>query len=384
MSEASKAYPYFQAAPFDLRRSFDSYMSDKVRNFVGRQFVFNAINDFLNNNSSGYYIIRGDPGIGKTALLAKLILNNGYIHHFNIALQNIRSVRSFLENICLQLISRYNLPYKSLPQNATDDSGFLMQCLSDAAAKHENHPIVIAVDAIDEADRTGLAAMVNSLFLPFSLPEGVYIILTVRRIYDPHLLFSKSQTLDLEADSAGNLKDIKEYIDDYIKREKMVARISNWNTNSAKFSEALVKKSQGNFMYLYYVMPAIEEGKFVKGTLDELPDGLLGYYQRHWRQMRDGDVQEFEKLYEPIVCILGVAQEPITMDQIASWTKIDKSQVKRAIEKWSEFLQPTKQDKQQLYRIYHASFQDFLSNQVDLTKYDGIIADYYLQLANMK
>ena len=205
MSEISNVYPYFQAAPFDLRRSFDSYMADKVRNFVGRQFVFDAINDFLKNNSSGYYIIRGDPGIGKTALLAKLILDKGYIHHFNIALQNIRSVRSFLENVSSQLISRYNLPYKSLPQNATDDSGFLMQCLSDVAAKRENHPIVIAVDAIDEADRTGMAASVNSLYLPVSLPEGVYIIITVRRIYDPRLQFSKSQILDLEANSAGKV-----------------------------------------------------------------------------------------------------------------------------------------------------------------------------------
>ena len=137
-------------------------------------------------------------------------------------------------------------------------------------------------------------------------------------------------------------------------------------------------------MYLYYVLPAIEEGRFMKGTLDELPDGLLGYYQRHWRQMRDGCIEEFESLYEPIVCILGVAQEPITVDQISSWTKIDKSQVKQAIEKWFEFLLPTEQENQQLYRIYHASFQDFLANKVDLTRYDGMIADYYLRLANLK
>ena len=167
-------------------------------------------------------------------------------------------------------------------------------------------------------------------------------------------------------------------------REKMKTKISAWNINSERFGEALVKKSQGNFMYLYYILPAIEEGRFSKGTVDELPDGLLGYYQRHWRQMREGNEEEFDKKFQPIVCILGVAQEPITIDQISAWTNIDKIQVKHAIEKWFEFLHLVKEDGQTLYRIYHASFQDFLKEKVDLTRYDGMIADYYLKAAKLK
>jgi hypothetical protein len=382
--EASYMYPYFQASPMNLRHFFDAYMADKLQNFVGREYVFNAVNEFIKNNSSGYFIIRGDPGIGKTALLAKMISEHGYIHHFNVALQNIRSTRAFLENICLQLISRYHLPYQTLPQSATDDSGFFSQCLSEAAIKQSNQPIVIAIDALDEADRTGLVPNVNSLYLPPSLPEGVYVILTSRRMNDLHLQVSKSQILDLEADSDGNLQDIKSYINKYLMREKMKTKISAWNINSERFGEALVKKSQGNFMYLYYILPAIEEGRFSKGTVDELPDGLLGYYQRHWRQMREGNEEEFDKKFQPIVCILGVAQEPITIDQISAWTNIDKTQVKHAIEKWFEFLHPVKEEGQTLYRIYHASFQDFLKEKVDLTRYDGMIADYYLKAANLK
>lgn len=382
--EASYMYPYFQASPINLRHFFDAYMADKLQNFVGREYVFNAVNEFIKNNSSGYFIIRGDPGIGKTALLAKMISEHGYIHHFNVALQNIRSTRTFLENICLQLISRYHLPYQTLPQSATDDSGFFTQCLSEAAIKQSNQPIVIAIDALDEADQTGLAPNVNSLYLPSSLPEGVYVILTSRRMSDLHLQVSKSQILDLEADSDGNLQDIKSYINKYLMREKMKTKISAWNINSERFGEALVKKSQGNFMYLYYILPAIEEGRFSKGTVDELPDGLLGYYQRHWRQMREGNEEEFDKKFQPIVCILGVAQEPITIDQISAWTNIDKTQVKHAVDKWFEFLQPVKEDGRALYRIYHASFQDFLKEKVDLTRYDGMISDYYLKAANLK
>lgn len=375
-------YPYFQASPAYLRVPFDSYIKNKLKGFVGRQFVFDALDDFIQGNPSGYFILRGDPGIGKSAVLAKIINDRGYIHHFNIALQNIRSTRAFLENICLQVIARYNLPYPTLPQNATDDSGFLMQCLTEAAEKTEE-PIVIGVDALDEADLTGLAPSVNVLYLPYSLPDGVYIAVTVRRIYDLRLQVERPQVLDLEAGSDGNLRDIRTYIGDSTEQDLMQKRITAWKKTVDEFVEIMVKKSQGNFMYLYHVLPAIEKGDFKDGGLDELPLGLSEYYKRHWRQMREGDDKVFESLYEPIVCILGVAREPVSAQQIANWTYKEKSDVQRAIEKWFEFLQESTEDKVDLYRIYHASFQDFLADQVDLTKYDGMIADYYLALMDM-
>ena len=130
-------------------------------------------------------------------------------------------------------------------------------------------------------------------------------------------------------------------------------------------------------MYLFHVLPAIAEGRFSKGTLDELPNGLLGYYQRHWREMRDGKENDFDTIYAPIVYILGVAREPVTTDQIAAWTQISLSKVKSSIGDWREFLMEEAIDDQRWYRIYHASFQDFLKDQVDLKQYHKLIASRY-------
>ncbi len=376
-------YSHFQARPASLHRSFDALMVDKIRGFVGRQFVFDALDEFLCTHDSGYFVIRGVPGIGKSALMAKLVNDRGYIHHFNIASQNIRSTRVFLENACAQLIARYGLKHKELPPRAFDDSGFLMQCLGEAAANSEHHSIVLAIDALDEADRLGLAPAVSILYLPNSLPKGVYIVVTTRPLDDLRLQVAQQQTLDLEADSEGNLQDITTYIETCIQREAMRERLAAWGVNAEQFVVGLRKKSQGNFMYLVYVLPAIEQGKFVKGTLDELPDGLMAYYQRHWRQMREGNEREFDSIYEPIVCILGVAQEPVTAQQIAAWTKLEQGQVKTSIKLWREFLEQEKVDSDYRYRIYHASFQDFLKEQVDLVRYDDMIADYYLELAGL-
>src|SRR3989442_6306927 len=45
--------------------SFDTLIADKTEGFVGRQFVFDALNAFLAKEQSGYFVIRGEPGIGK-------------------------------------------------------------------------------------------------------------------------------------------------------------------------------------------------------------------------------------------------------------------------------------------------------------------------------
>lgn len=375
-------YSYFQSTPASLRRSFDALIADKIRNFVGRRFVFDALDEFLDKQDSGYFVIRGAPGIGKSAFMAKLVNERGYVHHFNIASQNIRSTRAFLENTCAQVIACYGLGYKELPQSAADDSGFLVQCLSEAAAKRKDksQKIVVAIDSLDEADRLGLASTVNNLFLPHSLPEGVYIVLTTRPLADVRLEVARKQVLDLEANSVGNLQDITEYIEAFMQRPAMQTRISTLGYKPDNFLAALRAKSQGNFMYLYHVLPDIEAGKLIPSSVDDLPDGLLDYYKRHWRQMRDGNEKDFDTLYEPIVCILGVAQEPVTVQQIATWTKLSQGQVKTSIQLWREFLEEEQVENKHCYRIYHASFQDFLKEQVDLSRYDDMIIESYLSL----
>jgi hypothetical protein len=376
-------YPGFTAAPGRLRRTFDALMVDKIQGFVGRQFVFDALDGFLRTHHSGYYIIRGEPGIGKSALMAKLVNERGYLHHFNIASQNIRSPRIFLENICAQLIERFNLPYLNILPTAFDDSGFLMECLDEAVKKlrSQETKIIIAVDALDEVDRKDISSAANVLFLPPSLPSGVFFVVTTRPLDDIRLQVMQQKVLDLESDSAGNLKDITAYIHAYVERNPMQTKFEDWGTDRDHFVARLCEKSQGNFMYLYHVLPAIHEGQFVHGGLDELPDGLVAYYQRHWRQMRAGNEPTFDSIYEPIVCILGVAREPVSVQQISNWTNLSPGRVKKSLRRWQEFLETEKKAGEHYYRIYHASFQDFLRDQVDLVRYDSLIVDYYLSLS---
>jgi hypothetical protein len=137
-------------------------------------------------------------------------------------------------------------------------------------------------------------------------------------------------------------------------------------------------------MYLQHVLPAIAEGRFTfrkQDVLTELPDGLKGYYERHWREMQTGRETEFKSFIKPIICILGVAREHASINQISNWTKIDQDDVRKYIVLWREFLNEIPVKK---YLIYHASFQDFLRNEVGLTEDNNKIVEHMRSLIGAK
>lgn len=386
VGEHNTIYQYFQTKDHahlsqHVFEFFVGLIAEKTQGFIGRQFVFNSIDRYIEENESGYFLIQGEPGIGKTALLAQLVKTRGYVHHFNVAPMNIRSPRQFLANTCAQLIARYNLNYDSLPQYALEDSSFLIKCISEATSSNNHQPVVLVVDALDESERRSLPPRVNTLFFPSTLPKGSYIITTSRPVSDLQLLVSPKESLFLEPNSSGNLLDIQNYIEDYIQQSiPLQERIDQWNIDHQHFLDALVQKSEGNFIYLRYVLPAIASGRFIKGTINELPKGLDEYYQSHWNQMQIASPVEFDELYAPIVCMLAVVREPVTIDQLHKWTEKDRGRIRHAINQWREFLEEFSIEGINQYRIYHTSFQEFLQKTVDLKRFNKMIASYYMGL----
>ena len=363
-------------------REFQTLVNERTKRFVGRDFIFQAIDDLLKDPDfpSGYIVISGEPGIGKTALIAELVKRRGYVHHFNISLQNIRHARDFLANVCAQLIVRYELDHFTLPPDATKDSGFLSQLLSEVAEKEEALPTVILVDALDEAEDLGLDPGANILYLPPALPDGVYFVVATRDIADLRLFVDSRKDIYMQDDDPQNLEDVRQYIRDFIRdyRAKMTPRIGEWGVEEKEFVDVITEKSEGNFMYLVFVLGDIRDGRLTAVNVDnvhDLPKGLQAYYQRHWRSMRAHNEERFDKYYEPVVCILATALEPVTIAQVEEWTQLKPTRIKRVIDEWHEFLNvDDPEEGKALYRIYHASFQEFLKEEVGLVKYHDKIS----------
>ncbi|MFE2578603.1 ATP-binding protein [Streptomyces sp. NPDC059378] len=180
--------------------------------------------------------MRGEPGIGKTAVAATLVARHGYVHHFNIAPENIRTARQFLENVCAQLIVRFGLDHTTLPPYAGEDSGFLSELLAEAADRSEG-PVVVVVDALDEVEDVGLPAAANRLLLPRDLPPGAFFVLTTREEDDHRLDVDHEATIWIREEDPGNRQDVERYIEALVDRhgETMAPRLAGWGVGRAEF-----------------------------------------------------------------------------------------------------------------------------------------------------
>ena len=169
-----------------LPRHVIALIEDKTREFVGRDYVFDSITDFIDNNTSGYFVLEGDPGTGKSAVLAEYVKRHGCVAHFNQRAEGITDFRQFLESIFAQLRARYKLPSQSMPPDAVGDGAFLSQLLQEAASKLSGgQRLVIAVDALNEVDLAVSRSGANILYLPSILPDGVYFVMTKRHLDIP-------------------------------------------------------------------------------------------------------------------------------------------------------------------------------------------------------
>ncbi|MGI5499828.1 AAA family ATPase [Lentzea sp. CA-135723] len=355
-------------------REFGTLIEERTRRFTGRGFVLDAIEGFLGDPAfaSGYVVLQGEPGIGKTTVLAELIRRHGCVHHFNIATEGIRSADAFLADVCAQLIVRYGLDHADLPAAASRDGGFLSRLLAEAAVRH---PVLVVVDALDEAEEAPDGT--NTLFLPSTLPRGVHFVVSTREQHDLRLLVEDRRDVMLRDDDPRNIADITDHVSEVLRTGD--GRLTGYRPD--KLVDVLVERSEGNFMYVKHVLRDILAGVLTPSDVDTLPNGLRDYYRTHWNRMRARDAEHFLRFQEPTICLLATAREPVTAGQVTEWvrehwaangwdgTRVRQYLVLEVVRQWREYLNTDGGGADTRYRIYHSSFQDFLREEIGLADY---------------
>jgi hypothetical protein len=380
---------WLDRAPRSLRAetitSARTIIDGHTRDFVGRNFVFAAIDRHLDGGPAGYLVIKGQPGIGKSAIVASLAARRGYPHHFNVFAANIRSAETFLANICAQVIAKYELPYRELPRSATQNSGLLVTLLEEAIAQGcgETPRIVLLVDALDEAEtpRPG----VNRLYLPQRLPDGCYVIATIRKGVDEQLsIEQRLPGIEILENSPENEADIKAYIAGFLDKDQpALAQLPDFDAE--RFIDTLWCKSEGNFMYVHHMLDSIRKAEIPLSEFADpsrLPQGLQAYYERHWSLMQSGDRTRRRDLQEPVVCFLAKARESVPAAMVSEWMndsgkfgRVDERDVEELLDdEWAQFVHKEPGPPSR-YRLYHRTFLEFLEAKVRLDRYGALIAD---------
>jgi hypothetical protein len=365
-SQEYKPYPDWKY--YNYPAEFESLIQEKTKNFQGRNFVFTAINDFITKHDRGYFVVLGDAGMGKSSISAKYVSKHKNPCYFNIRSEGRNRPELFLESIRQQLIYHYLL------QNAEkDDLATLLEKVSQKMTTGKS--LIIVVDALDEVEQEPGD---NLLYLPTTLPDGVYFVLT-RRPYilkNKRLLVSPGvpyQELDLRDEKYMQLSeiDIKDYIRLFLQDPEHQGNLQKWiqdrNTTADAFVEQVAVKSQNNFMYLRHLLPAIAKGKYDKDFLElrQLPDGLEEYYENHWVRMKmDQDPQNMMVILLFILVVIGT---PIPCEMIAKIADQDEAEVGQVLDElWYEYLTVQEIQGESCYSIYHASFLEFLQKKREL------------------
>jgi hypothetical protein len=340
-------------------------VAERTRDFVGREYVFNAIDQFILSNASGYLIIQGFPGLGKSSLLAEYVRRTGCIAHFNMRALGVTSTSQFVQNVCAQLIADAVLPYPVLPSGATKDGAFLLKLLQEARQRlPPSEPLVIVVDALDEVDVGSQSEGTNILFLPLRPPDGVYFVMTRRNADVPLVTQAPVSVFDLTSYPAENRADVETYIHNALARPALSRWVTGHGYTESGFVDKLAELSESNFMYLHHVLPEIEGGVYRDLSIDKLPTGLVGYYEDHWRHM-GMTAKPPPRVKLRLIYIICEVRKPVSRQLLSEFAtddaiQVDEIDVQEVLNEWKQFLLEDHVERQARYSLYHTSFREFL------------------------
>lgn len=343
-----RSKPFIEEQPFPdysrLPLDFSAKIEFLAQYFVGRQEAIKQVDQFIQTHPSGYLAIVGEAGIGKSALLAKLVKERGYLHHFVDDKQNSAKDEVFLRCIVEQLQQKYGFEFEErTPISVSEWNIYFQKWLKEASAEGK---IVICVDALDEAQHYGGSDSLLK-YLPHELPENVYFILTSRpefkkeditlfpaTVFETYILPELTQT-DLER---------------YLSQRNIAA-----NTEVAG---VIWQKSEGNPLYLYHLIEECDSKNLTLEQINQLPQGLMKFYEKQWQErIRFGD-KAIKEGRKQISCLLLILKEPPNEDMLLSLTDFDRAELQDYLIPLSRFMRTGER-----YTIFHDSFKNFLQNQ---------------------
>ena len=345
------------------------------QNFVGRDFVFTAINNFLHRYPKGYLTIVGVPGSGKSAILAQLVRQNPDIIYYNAQIPGKNRVEGFFKDVCPQLDSLFSTPPQPSPQarreiinhsqpppqarreievvNANEGSWLFSNLLQQVSERlSPENQLIIIIDGLDRVDINSQAAGTNLFYLPRYLPNQVYFIFARRPYQRSHsglLIEAPSQVLDLADFPEENREDIREFL-----RRKRTTETQSYQRNIIE----LIKENEDNFMYVQQVLTAFNEGFYDEHDVHEVPPGLQVYYQQLWDKMQGDGLSDVA--VNLLVVLTAGEMQPLSMLDISKVINEDVFDVMEVLEGWLEFLQVISTGKEVKYQLYHYGFRKWL------------------------
>jgi tetratricopeptide (TPR) repeat protein len=378
---------------------FTSHITERARDFTGRHWVFAEIDRWLATpGGPRYFVITGEPGIGKTALAARLTqLHDLAATHFCIAGQaDTTDPLNFARSLSFQLTCLEGFAQYITSEQAVNISGqasagqssgpvigvnintLIVQAPSATIAFNRvvadplrqlyaagfDQQVVILVDALDEAVQLrGAETIVDLLAGQQHLPSQVRFIVTSRPQTEVLRRFEQAHILLLDAENDENIQDLRTYVRNQVETSKALQeRLTEYQMQTEALIDRVVTASQGNFLYLVFLLPAIAVGTQRFDSADSLPQGLDGVYRELLRMRIARNIPSWRTTYRPVLGILAAARASLTPQHFVNFSGLSEQEIDDVLQDVQEFLEPT-QARQGRYLLYHRSIAEFLGDK---------------------
>jgi hypothetical protein len=344
-------------------------MSKMVLGFVGRASEESEILKYVSEQDRGVVTVVGDPGIGKSALLSRVVLDlteRGEAQERSAAIADLcsqlqqtwlavayhvctrRAVEStavpqIISSLAEQLTKRYG-PSAGVPQERSLPA--LMELARLARARFAGKALLV-IDAVDEVlyglSPTEQREVLRSLPVEGLLPEGVFVLLSSRRGY-----------LDLEPDQAHQMElhglardDVRQLLD-----EAGVVSL-----NGDKHIDGILRVSQSNALYVRMLVNDLKQGNITLDKIDQLPRELEGYFEGYIKRL---SVDPAWPALRDCLLLLAVARSHLSVNQVWAMTEFAWAEVEEAVEdKLQPVLVPASTETRS-YQLFHEKFREFL------------------------
>jgi hypothetical protein len=344
----------------DLSAHYFSAQKEQIRDwtraFVGREQVEAALDRFLASHRRGYFIVRGGPGQGKTAVACQLVKKRRLVHHLVHPTGGRDDPRLILRSLLAQLLPLAGGP-AVLAETVPELAKQYEDALGRLAARQKG--LVVVLDALDE-----LPAGAGELppFLPTGgLPEGVFFVVTSRPGERLRRLTDALPAADREEYDLGALG---------LDEMAAILRARSPSLTQAQV-ERVAEASQGNPLYLLAV--ADELARDPHFDLRRLPADIEGFFRTATAHLRRGD----DSLGRDVLGLLSVARKPLTPRELSQVT----GQPMRLVHE--QGLRPVRQflfEAEDGSSFYHARFRDFVARKLLLEdespRYHRRLADW--------
>jgi hypothetical protein len=381
--------------------------------FVGREWLRAKLQRFLAEHDRGYCVLEAEAGLGKSAFLADLVAREAYIHHFVRGPANTPNEEQAIGALAAQLLIAWPGcgDGDDLQTEAVRHSDYLKLLLDAAADRRDTlapgEKIVLVVDGLDQLPTLSESRVIhyagtfeNPLGLPTTLPRGVYVIVSMRPV---GLVLHISRATPGESDTplehftftrdhAEHIRDIRTYLERVAQDPDMQRAITTALPTSDgcspsvdTFVQMLVRKCEGVWLYLHYVVSDLGRAERPALDLEALPTGLWQYYVSFWRDYRARHDADWPRWYEPLLSTLAVIQEPVPLDRLVALSGIavnepaDLTQLADVLGgDWGPFIRCSEGG--WAYELYHHTLRSFLQDDLAAQTRDAHarIAGHYL------